>query len=544
MDPTATAFRWRIVCAVLFVLAALHALVAARYAPATEGGVRPAAGMGRPSAVSRFQQTFFSQTGYVNHMSSISNPSDLPSPTDPTNELNSAEIERAPDAQPEPPEAAWLPERLGHFQDLKFGFMMHWAPYSQWGCIESWPLVEEDKWARPDDLKAWTERGKDMQQFTRDYWALPKTFNPLKFDPDKWATTAKRAGMKYVVFTTKHHDGFAMFDTKYSDYRITAPDVPFHADPRSNVVREVFTSFRRKGFAIGAYYSKADWHNPDYWDPSKPAKTRNPNYDTLAQPEKWQRFVDFTHHQIEELMTGYGPIDILWLDAGQVRPPLQDLKMDSLAAMARSHQPHLIIVDRTVGGRYENYRTPEQEVPEKPLPYVWETCMTMGDQWSFKPGDKYKSTHKLIHLLVDIVGKGGNFLLNVGPQPDGQLPAEAVKRMDEIGAWLHVNGAAIYGTRPIAPYKEGHVVFTRKGRTVYAIYLPETENDGPPPQITFSSLHPRPGSAVRMLGVNRPLAWQTNAPGRTVVEVPATVRSAPPSRHGYTLEFDADGTSK
>ena len=156
----------------------------------------------------------------------------------------------------------WLHDRLEWFQDQKFGFMMHWAPYSQWGCIESWPLVEEDKWARPDDLKAWTERDKDMQRFTKDYWALPKTFNPVNFDPGLWARAAKAAGMKYVVFTTKHHDGFCMFDTRLTDFRITSPAVPFHSSARSNVVREVFNAFRREDFGIGAYFSKADWHCP------------------------------------------------------------------------------------------------------------------------------------------------------------------------------------------------------------------------------------------------------------------------------------------
>jgi alpha-L-fucosidase len=432
---------------------------------------------------------------------------------------------------------AWLGDRLDAFQDLKFGFMMHWAPYSQWGCIESWPLVEEDKFGRPDDLKAWTERGRDMQRFTRDYWALPKTFNPVKFDPRQWASAAKNAGMKYVVFTTKHHDGFSMFDTKLSDYRITAPDVPFHANARSNVVREVFDAFRKEGFAIGAYFSKADWHSPDYWDPSAPARARNPNYDTLAQPEKWRRFVEFTHGQIQELMTGYGPIDILWLDAGQVRPPQQDIQMDRLAAMARQYQSRLIMVDRIVGGRYENYRTPEQEVPEQPLPYVWETCMTMGDQWSFKPNDNYKSTHRLIHLLVDIVGKGGNFLLNAGPQPDGELAAAAVERMKEIGDWMKVNGEAIYGTRPIAPYKEGQVVFTRKGRVVYAIYLAPKEGDGLPAKIRCKSLQPEAGSKVRMLGAKTSFNWQVSPAGETTLEIPAAAVSSPPCRHAFVFKF-------
>jgi alpha-L-fucosidase len=436
------------------------------------------------------------------------------------------------------PEEPWLKARLEQFQDLKFGFMMHWGAYSQWGCIESWPLVEEDKWARPDDLKAWTDRGRDMPRFIRDYWALPKTFNPAQFDPRPWARLAKEAGMKYVVFTTKHHDGFCMFDTRLTDYRITAPDVPFHDNTRSNVVREVFNAFRHEDFLIGAYFSKADWHSPDYWDPGAPARTRNPNYDTHAHPEKWQRFVDYTHGQIEELMTGYGPIDILWLDAGQVRPPQQDLQMEGLAAMARRHQPGLIIVDRTVGGRYENYRTPEQEVPDKPLPYVWESCLTMGNSWSFKPNDQYKSTFQLIHLLVDIVGKGGNLLLNVGPQPDGQLPAEAVARMKEIGAWLNLNGEAIYGTRPIPPYKEGPVVFTRKGKTAYAIYLPRTEGDALPATVSFSSLQPVTASRVHLLGASNPLPWQTETTGKTTVELPATARMPSLWRYALALKFE------
>jgi alpha-L-fucosidase len=433
----------------------------------------------------------------------------------------------------------WLKGRLEWFSDLKFGFMMHWGAYSQWGCIESWPLVEVDKWARPDDLAAWVERGKDIERFKRDYWALPKTFNPTRFDPDAWATIAKQAGMKYVVFTTKHHDGFCMFDTQLTDYRITGPDVQFHTNPRANVTREVFDAFRKQGFAIGAYFSKADWHSTYYWDPSRPARTRNPNYDTHAEPERWAKFVQYTHGQIEELMRGYGPIDILWLDAGQVRPPNQDIQMENLAAMARSHQPKLLIVDRTVGGRFENYRTPEQQIPDKPLPYAWETCMTMRDSWSFKPNDKYKSTHKLIQLLVDVVGKGGNFLLNVGPQPDGQLPAAAVARMREIGAWLEVNGEAIYGTRPIAPYKEGDVVFTSKGKTVYAIVVPRDEGEAVPEKVELKTLKPGRGVDVVVLGSGRRVQWKILGDA-VEITVPVAMREMGQARNGIVLRWNRD----
>jgi alpha-L-fucosidase len=424
-------------------------------------------------------------------------------------------------------------KKLDTFQDWKFGLFMHWGIYSQFGCIESWPLVEVDKWARPDDLKAWTDRNKDFARFSRDYRALNTTFNPRKFDPQVWADAAKNAGMKYVVFTTKHHDGFAMFDTRQSRFSITDPSCPFHANPRANVAKAVFDTFRKEGFGVGVYYSKSDWTHPGYWDPALPHPDRNVNYDTQKNPEKWATFVKFTHSQIEELMTGYGPVDILWLDGGQVRPPKQDIDMPRLAAMARSHQPGLIVVDRTVGGRYENYRTPEQEVPAVPPPFVWETCMTMGNQWSYKPNDQYKSTRHLVHLLVDIVAKGGNFLLNIGPNPDGQFDPVALSRLKEIGDWMKVNGEAIYATRAVPPYKQGRTCLTRKGDKLYLIYLGEEGQAGPPAEISLPAI--RRGQSVRMLGTAEKVDWMVTPAGLTI-RPPQSVRRSPPCQHAWAFE--------
>jgi len=232
-------------------------------------------------------------------------------------------------------------------------------------------------------------------------------------------------------------------------------------------------------------------------------------------------------------MTGYGPVDILWLDGGQVRPPKQDIDMPKLAAMARSHQPGLIVVDRTVGGRYENYLTPEQQVPDKPLPYIWETCMTMGDQWSYKPDDKYKSTEQLIGLLVNIVAKGGNFLLNVGPDAQGRLPEPALVRMKEIGAWMKINGDALYGTRPIAPYRVGNVCLTKKAGTIYAIVLASEGQTAPPAEIEIPAV--RKAQTVRMLGADSPVEWQISEK-RLVIHLPAEMRTAPPCRHAWSFE--------
>jgi alpha-L-fucosidase len=454
------------------------------------------------------------------------------------------------------PSDTLVQQKLTQWQDLKFGLMMHWGTYSQWGIVESWTLCPEDE--------GWTVRrgpySKNYSEYVKAYENLQTTFNPAKFDPEKWATAAKAAGMKYVVFTTKHHDGFSMFDTKETDYKINGAKSPFASNPKSNVAKEIFTSFRNQGFWTGAYFSKPDWHHENYWWPYFPPKDRNVNYEPTKYPEKWNAYKQFTYNQLKELMSEYGKMDILWLDGGWVRPLStvdtsvewqrgikqdQDIDMPKIAAMARSYQPGLLIVDRTVTGEYENYTTPEQQVPDKPLPFPWETCMTMGGSWSYVPGDHYKSTEELIHLLVKIVSRGGNFLLNIGPGPDGEWDPEAYKRLSEIGEWMKKNQAGIYDSRPIAPYSSDNIYFTKNknGKTWYAYYLTDSTNRKLPGEVLLKNLQVPAGSIIRLPATGNVVKWKTMN-GNTSIILPAAIAAKIDSRNAVLFEIQLPKTKK
>ena len=364
-------------------------------------------------------------------------------------------------------------EKLDKWQDLKFGIMFHWGIYSIPGITESWLLCSEDRFS---ERRRKVCDGMNYEEFKQWYWNLDRLFNPVQFEPSQWADIMQDAGCKYLIFTTKHHDGFCMFDTRLTDYKVT--NTPYKNGKYSNIVYHVFDAFRQKGFMIGAYFSKPDFHHTDYWDPFWATPNRNPNYDLNKYPEKWENFKKFTAGQIDELMSDYGPIDILWLDGGQVRPPKYEIGLNEIIDNARKKQPGLLAVDRTVPGRNENYQTPEQSIPKEQLPNPWESCLTLGKTWGWAPNTVYKSAAWVINSLAEITAKGGCLALNVGPTPQGTIEEEAVKVLVEVGSWLRRNGEAIYATRTTANYHCGNVWFTahKDGKTLYAIYaLPEGE---------------------------------------------------------------------
>lgn len=445
-----------------------------------------------------------------------------------------------------------IQNRLELWKDLKFGLLMHWGTYSQWGIVESWSICPEDvSWAVGGRKKGIADSYND---YVKAYENLKTTFNPLKFAPEKWAAAAKNAGMKYVVFTTKHHDGFCMFDSKYTDYKITDKGCPYSSNARSNVTKEVFNAFRAQNFWIGAYFSKPDWHSDYYWWRKFPPFDRNVNYSIEKYPEQWAKFTEFTHNQINELVSEYGKIDILWLDGGWVRkktdeevkseyfelmerarvirnPQSQDIDMPLLVKEVRIKQPKLIIVDRAVSGEQQNYLTPEQHIPEEGLPYPWETCMTMATSWSYVPGDIYKPTSELIQKLVDIVSKGGNFLLNIGPDPNGELDSIAYSRLNEIGEWMKINGEAIYNTRMYSCYGEGASIRysqSKDGKTQYIFLF-----NFPDGKLDLSKFTLVKSAKLHMLGSNKQLSWRQTTKG-VEIDIPLSLKKA--SKHVWVIK--------
>lgn len=406
--------------------------------------------------------------------------------------------------------------KLDKWQEQKFGLFMHWGTYTIWNEVESWSICPVDWVVRKGPYSA------DYYTYRKEYEKLQYSFNPVDFNPEKWAKAAKDAGMHYVVFTTKHHDGFCMFDTKQTDYKITSPNTPFSSNPRSNVAKEIFSAFRKDSFMIGAYFSKPDWHSEYFWWSYYPPKDENINYDLKKFPERWQKFNDFTYNQIEELMTDYGSVDILWLDGGWVRPDgKQSIDMPKIVGMARQHQPGLIVVDRTVPGEFENYTTPEQSIPDKPLPYPWETCMTMGDSWSYTSTEQYKSSLKLITILVKIVSRGGNLLLNVGPSDKGDWAPDAYKRLADIGEWMKINGEGIHGSIPVAPYSEKNIYFTKAKNkpSLYAYFISDSNEVKLPAEVSFPVQDVKKIRTVSLLGTKDKLKW-TFSNGQLIIKVP------------------------
>lgn len=407
--------------------------------------------------------------------------------------------------------------KLKEWQDLKFGVLIHWGIYSVPGIVESWSICDED-WITRDTTLSYS-------QYMDWYFSLADEFCPRQFNPSQWADICQEAGMRYMIFTTKHHDGFCMFDSHETDFTIAHH--AFSDDPQRDVLQHVLKAFREKGFSIGTYFSKPDWHSQLYWWDVYGKKGRNVNYPISQHRDRWQRFQQFTYNQIEEILSRYGSVDILWLDGGWVCPEnrMQDINMPRIAEMARRYQPGILVVDRTIHGPYENYQTPERTIPETQLDYPWESCIPLSNDWGYVKHPQWKSARKVINTLIEIVAKGGNMVLGIGPTPDGTLEHDVETRLKEIGNWLKPNGKAIFSTVPTKPYHDGNTWFTQSkdGNYLYALF-PLAEGEAMPATISWQANQPI--KSAHLLATGKRLKMK-QAEGRITIILPNGLANQP-----------------
>jgi len=427
---------------------------------------------------------------------------------------NRGDIVKQADGYEWPTDPAVL-QKLDQWQDLKFGVLMHWGIYATQGMVESWAICNEEWIRRPE--------GSVYEDYKKWYWDLSKEFNPVKFDPDQWADVFSKAGMKYMIFTTKHHDGFCMFDSQYTDFSIA--NGPFSNNPKKDVAKYVFDAFRAKDFMIGAYFSKPDWHHHGFWNPYYATPDRHPNYNIDKRPEWWKSYVDFTQNQLLELTTGkYGKVDILWLDGGWIEG--DQVGLNDVLKKSRAYNPGMLSVDRTIQGPNENYQTPEQSIPKEQKNHPWESCITLTHSWGWSPNVTFKTSRKVIDLLAEITAKGGCLALGVGPTPEGLIEDRAIPILEEIGEWLGRCGEAIYSTRITKNYNDGDIWFnaSKDGQTLYAIYaLKDDENL--PATLSWSGNLPK-GGKVTILN-NGKKVKATIKDGQVTLKLPKGMKQEP-----------------
>jgi alpha-L-fucosidase len=359
--------------------------------------------------------------------------------------------------------AAARDARMAWWRDARFGMFIHWGAYSVPAGIY--------QGERTPGIGEWIMNRSKVP--IPAYEEFVRAFNPVKYDADAWVSIAKDAGMKYIIITSKHHDGFAIFDSKVSSYDMVDA-APYHKD----ALKALADAAHRQGMKFGVYYSIMDWHHPDAQGPSGP----DYNSSTFSNPN-FSRYVEqYMKPQLKELLTQYPNIDVLWFDGEWVK----DWSDDQGRAMydyLRAIRPGLIINNRVGHGRngmgglnkdgrvgVGDFGTPEQRVPAEGLPGIdWETCMTMNDTWGFKSfDDNWKDGRTLLRTLIDVASKGGNFLLNVGPTSAGEIPPESIARLREMGRWMRANGESIYGST-VSPYGEpAWGRYTAKAGVVYA----------------------------------------------------------------------------
>ena len=416
------------------------------------------------------------------------------------------------------------------FKDLKFGIRIHWGLYCMIGSHESWGLAGAN------------------EQFWKAYNVLYQFFNPVSFDADSWMSLFRRCGIRFFTFTTKHHDGFSLWptSTRQESPVLTAEAFNFGCEHvttvtntysvadspyKKDIVGALVRAARRHDVRVGLYYSHVDWHDPAFaWDPFH--YQYDPKFTKASDPARWQTFINHEREQVRELMTRYGPIDVLDFDIGWPEAAANDIA--DVAKMVRTLQPNIIMRNRGIGA-YGDYYTPERQIPGWNSKDLWKVIYPCGTSFSYIPSDEYRPAEWVLESLITVCAKGGNFEVGFGPTPTGEWAPEAVQRLEYVGDWLRVNGEAIYSTRAREVFQENDDVWLtagKNGRTVYAISLRWPEGT-----FRIRSVRPRPGSQVRMLGVESPLEWETRG-DLVTVDVPAELAEHKPCKQAYVIKFE------
>jgi len=345
---------------------------------------------------------------------------------------------------------------LEQFRDMRFGMFIHWGPVSLRG--------EEISWSR----------GRQISK--EEYDKLYKEFNPVLFNAAAWVSAAKTAGMKYIIITSRHHDGFSLWDSRYTEYDMAS--TPYG----KGVLKELAEECRKQGIRFGTYYSICDWYRPDY-----PVVYPSPDYTfnedkgmDPATKKQMDYYITFMKNQLRELIDDYNTF-LIWFDGEWEWAWTHEMGMD-MYAYVRGLKDDILINNRVDKGREGmedksrdprfagDFATPEQQIGAFDAEYAWETCMTMGKQWAWKPNEKLKSTKECIHTLVNTIGGDGNLLFNIGPMPDGRMEQRQLDRINEMGEWISINQEAVYGTRG-GPYLPTELmVSTHKENKIY-LYL-------------------------------------------------------------------------
>lgn len=422
--------------------------------------------------------------------------------------------------------------RMEWWRNAGFGMFIHWGPYAvPAGVYDGEEITGIGEWIM-----------NSAQIPIGEYEEYSRQFVPVEYDADEWVKVAKEAGMKYIIITSKHHDGFCLWDSEVSEY-----DVIDFSPINRDLLKELKHACNKHGIKLGFYHSIMDWHHPHAQAPHYPTY----NNREKVNPEFPLYYEDYMKPQLAELIKNYDP-EVLWFD-GEWVPEFTHEQGQDLYQFIRELKPEIIINNRVDKGRQGmqgmskgdkeyagDFGTPEQEILEGASVLDWESCMTLNDTWGYKSwDDNWKSSETLVHNLVDIAAKGGNYLLNIGPMANGLIPEATVQRLNDVGKWMKINGEVIHNSRAINNYMETETLYFVSERDKKHLYAITTQWPGN--SIKIKNVRPKSGTKIKMLGYEKALEWNDLGEEGTEILIPADLQKEENRPCDYAWVFKMKG---